>query len=68
MKHRKKKLKSNILNMNYGTMRKLIHPSNSNISPYPCEYEIHRLCQEQILKQRQGKSSHIVSYRYLKDF
>jgi hypothetical protein len=55
--------------MNYGTIRKLTHTSNSNTSPIsgicPCEYEIHRLCQEQILKQRQRKSSHSVSCRYL---
>ncbi len=57
--------------MNYGTIRKVTHNLNSNTSPiseihsHSCEYEIHRLCQEQLLKQRQRKCSHIVSYRYL---
>ena len=57
--------------MNYGTMRKLIHTPNSNllstsgIHSQPCEYEIHRVCQEQILKQRQRKCAHVVSCRYL---
>lgn len=58
--------------MNYGTIRKVTNTPNSNTSSISgvhsrqCEYEIHRLCQEQILKQRQRKSSsHIVSCRYL---
>jgi len=56
--------------MNYGTMRKITNTPNSNTSSIggtysrPCEYEIHRLCQEQILKQRQRKCSLIVSCRY----
>jgi hypothetical protein len=59
--------------MNYGTIRKITNTPNSNPSSIggiysrACEYEIHRLCQEQILKQRQRKSSHTVSYRYLKN-
>jgi hypothetical protein len=57
--------------MNYGTIRNKSYTmtsntsSNSGTNSHPCEYEIHRLCQEQILKQRQKKHSHIVSYRYL---
>ena len=55
--------------MNYGTIRKITNTPNSNTSSIngiysrPCEYEIHQLCQEHILKQRQRKCSHIVSYR-----
>jgi len=56
--------------MNYGTMRKINNTPNSNTSyisgihSRQCEYEINRMCQEQILKQQQRKSSHIVSCRY----
>lgn len=58
--------------MNYGTIRKITNTPNSNISSInevhsrQCEYEIHRVCQEQIFKQRQQKSPHIVACRYLK--
>ncbi|UJR38140.1 hypothetical protein I4U23_030818 [Adineta vaga] len=59
--------------MNYGTIRKITSEPTSNPlikigenCTHPCKYEIHRLCQEQILKQRQRKSSsQIVSYRNL---
>jgi hypothetical protein len=50
--------------MNYGTIQKITNTPNSNISSQ-CEYEIHRLCEEQIHKQRQRKTSRIVSCRYL---
>jgi hypothetical protein len=59
--------------MNYGTIRKITNTPNSNTSSIggiysrACEYEIHRLCQEQILKQRQQKCSRIVTYRYFKE-
>ena len=52
-------------------MRKLSHTRNLNpssatgIYTRPCEYEIHRLCQEQIHKQRQRKSPRIIPCRYL---
>jgi hypothetical protein len=58
--------------MNYGTIRKINNTPNSNTSHISgihsrqCEYEINRMCQEHILKQRQRKSSHIVSCRYFK--
>jgi len=58
--------------MNYGTIRNKSNSLSRNTSSIsgiysqPCEYEIHRLCQEQILKQRQKKYPHILSYRYLK--
>ncbi len=55
--------KRSLERMNYGTIRKQTYTSNSNTS---YEYEIHRLCQEQILKQRQRQSSHLVSCRYSK--
>ncbi len=70
MKHSKKTKLREYSEMNYGTMRKITNTPNSNTSSIsgthsrPCEYEIHRLCQEQILKQRQRKCSHIVSCRY----
>jgi hypothetical protein len=57
--------------MNYGTIQKITNTPNSNISSISginsrqCEYEIHRLCEEQIHKQRQRKTSRIVSCRYL---
>jgi hypothetical protein len=60
--------------MNYGTMRKLTNTAKANTSSTsgtysrPYEYEVHRLCQEQVLKQRQKNSSHIMLYRYLKEF
>lgn len=59
--------------MNYGTIQKINNTSNLNTSSlggihsHPCEYEIHQLCEEQILKQRQRKCFHHVSCRYLND-
>lgn len=57
--------------MNHGSTRKITNTTHSNTPPLAginsqaYEYEIHRLCQEQILKQ-QRKCSHVVSCRYLK--
>ena len=55
-------------------MRKLTHTIQTNasslggISSQACEYEIHRLCQEQILKQRQRKAAHSCLLQVLTKF
>lgn len=58
--------------MNPSTQRKLTPNANGNSSlingmycPHSYEYEIHRLCEEEIVKQRQRKYPHLVSCRYL---